>query len=73
MDIFLIFLVSIFGYAEYFLFGRGQTYRPIVMCAATGLVLGSLSEGIIIGAQMELAFIGVQEIYYIYSSRYGFC
>ena len=62
MDIFLIFLVSIFGYAEYFLFGRGQTYRPIVMCAATGLVLGSLSEGIIIGAQMELAFIGVQEI-----------
>lgn len=62
MEIFLIFLVAIFGYAEYFLFGRAQTYRPIVMCAATGLVLGNLSEGVIIGAQMELAFIGVQEI-----------
>ncbi|WEV40225.1 PTS sugar transporter subunit IIC [Lactobacillus sp. ESL0684] len=62
MKTFLIFLVAIFGYAEYFLFGRSQTYRPIVMCALTGLVLGQLSTGIIIGAQMELSFIGVQEI-----------
>jgi len=62
MQTLLIFLVAIFGYAEYFLFGRGQTYRPIVMCAATGLVMGDLSTGVIIGAQMELAFIGVQEI-----------
>ena len=62
MQTFLIFLVAIFGYAEYFLFGRAQTYRPIVMCAATGLVMGDLSAGVIIGAQMELAFIGVQEI-----------
>ncbi|EOA08311.1 PTS sugar transporter subunit IIC [Pediococcus acidilactici] len=62
MQTFLIFLVAIFGYAEYFLFGRAQTYRPIVMCAVTGLVLGDLSQGVIIRAQMELAFIGVQEI-----------
>ncbi|MEE6727446.1 PTS sugar transporter subunit IIC [Pediococcus acidilactici] len=62
MQTFLIFLVAIFGYAEYFLFGRAQTYCPIVMCAVTGLVLGDLSQGVIIGAQMELAFIGVQEI-----------
>lgn len=62
MQTFLIFLVAIFGYAEYFLFGRSQTYRPIVMCALTGLALGNLSAGVIIGAQMELAFIGVQEI-----------
>lgn len=62
MQIFLIFIVAIIGYAEYFLFGRAQTYRPIVMCAITGLVLGDLTQGVIIGAQMELAFIGVQEI-----------
>lgn len=62
MQTFLIFLVAIFGYAEYFLFGRAQTYRPIVMCAVTGLAMGDLKAGIIIGAQMELAFIGVQEI-----------
>lgn len=62
MQTFLIFLVAVFGYAEYFLFGRAQTYRPIVICAATGLVMGDLSAGVVIGAQMELAFIGVQEI-----------
>lgn len=59
MQIFLIFIVAIIGYAEYFLFGRAQTYRPIVMCAITGLVLGDLTQGVIIGAQMELAFFGV--------------
>lgn len=62
MQTFLIFLVAIFGYAEYFLFGRSQTYRPIVMCAITGLAMGDFKAGIIIGAQMELSFIGVQEI-----------
>lgn len=59
---FLIFLVSIFGYAEYFLSGRGQVYRPIVLGALTGLVLGDLKTGLIVGANLELAFIGMQDI-----------
>ncbi|WP_334330099.1 PTS mannose/fructose/sorbose/N-acetylgalactosamine transporter subunit IIC [Companilactobacillus sp. HBUAS59699] len=58
----LIGIVSFIGYGEYFLTGRGQVSRPIVMGPLTGLVLGDLKTGIIIGASLELAYIGVQEV-----------
>lgn len=59
---FLIGLVALFGYGDYFLTGRGQVARPIVMGPLTGLVLGNLTQGIIIGAALEMAYIGVIEI-----------
>lgn len=58
----LIGLVALFGYGEYFLTGRGQVARPIVIGPLTGLVLGDLTTGIEIGAALELAYIGVVEI-----------
>ena len=41
-----------------FLFGTNLLDRPLIMCTLTGLVMGDLKSGIIIGAMMELAFIG---------------
>ena len=58
----LIGIVAFLGYGEYFLTGRGQVARPIVMGPLTGLVLGDLTTGIEIGAALELAYIGVIEI-----------
>lgn len=58
----LIGLVALIGYGDYYLTGRSQVARPIVMGPLTGLVLGNLSQGIIIGAALEMAYIGVIEI-----------
>lgn len=58
----LMGIVAFLGYGEYFLTGRGQVARPIVMGPLTGLVLGDLTTGIEIGAALELAYIGVIEI-----------
>lgn len=58
----LIGLVALIGYGEYFLTGRGQVARPIIMGPLTGLVMGNLTMGIEIGAALELAYIGVIEI-----------
>lgn len=58
----LIGLVALIGYGEYYLTGRGQVARPIVMGPLTGLVLGNLTQGIIVGAALEMAYIGVIEI-----------
>ncbi len=59
---FLIGFVALIGYSEYFLTGRGQVARPIVIGPLTGLVLGDLTTGIQVGAAMELAYIGVVEV-----------
>ena len=53
----LLGLVAMIGNAT-FLVGTGLLDRPIVMCTLTGLVMGDVKSGIIIGAMMELAFIG---------------
>lgn len=53
----LLGLVAMIGHAT-FLTGTSLLDRPIVMCTLTGLVMGDLQSGIIIGAMMELAFIG---------------
>lgn len=52
----LLGLVAMFANAEY-LFGTSLLSRPIVTGVLTGLVLGDLKTGIILGATMELAFI----------------
>lgn len=61
MEILLIGLVSLLGYSEYFL-GTCLVQRPLVMGTLTGLALGNMQEGIIIGAAIELVFMGVAAI-----------
>lgn len=53
----LLGLTAMLGNAN-FLFGTNLLDRPMVMCTITGLIMGDIQSGIIIGAMMELAFIG---------------
>jgi len=53
----LLGLIAMIGNSS-FLLGTNLLDRPIITCALTGLVMGDLQTGIIIGAMMELAFIG---------------
>src|SRR5215213_49616 len=53
----LITLVAMFGHAEDFL-GTTLLSRPLVLGPLVGLVLGDFSQGIIIGATLELIFMG---------------
>lgn len=53
----LLGLVAMLGNAN-FLGGTNLLDRPIITCSLTGLIMGDLKSGVIIGAMMELAFIG---------------
>ena len=53
----LIALIAMFGHSEYFL-GTTLLSRPLVLGPLVGLVLGDLTQGIIIGATLELIFMG---------------
>lgn len=53
----LLGLVAMIANAEYLL-GTSLLSRPIITGVLTGIVLGDLKAGIILGATMELAFIG---------------
>lgn len=57
----LLYLVSIIGNSVWLL-GDSLLNQPIVMGTLTGLVMGDLQAGIIMGATMELAFIGAVSI-----------
>lgn len=57
VDAILLGLVAMFANTEY-LFGTSLLSRPIITGMLTGLVLGDLQTGIILGATLELAFIG---------------
>ncbi|MFD3155387.1 PTS mannose/fructose/sorbose/N-acetylgalactosamine transporter subunit IIC [Haloimpatiens sp. FM7330] len=61
LEAFLIGLINIFGYCDYF-FGGIMINRPIVLAPLVGLVLGDLQTGIMIGATLELVFMGVVTI-----------
>lgn len=61
METLLIGIIAVFGYCEYFL-GTQMIQRPIVMGALVGLALGDLRQGLIIGASIELVFMGVAAI-----------
>lgn len=67
----LLGLVAMLGHTN-FLFGTNLLDRPLIMCTLTGLVMGDLKSGIIIGAMMELAFIGAFSVGGITSTRYDF-
>lgn len=53
----LITLIVMFGHMEDFL-GASLLSRPLVLGPLVGLVLGDLTQGIIIGATLELIFMG---------------
>ena len=57
-DAILIGLINVVGYLDYF-FGGIMLNRPIVLAPLVGLVLGDLQAGIIMGATLELVFMGV--------------
>lgn len=52
-----ITLIAMFGHSEDFL-GTTLINRPLVLGPLVGLVLGDLNQGIIIGATLELIFMG---------------
>ena len=53
----MITLIAMFGHSEDFL-GTTLINRPLVLGPLVGLVLGDVSQGIIIGATLELIFMG---------------
>lgn len=57
----LIGLINAFGYCDY-LFGGIMINRPIVLAPLVGLALGDVQTGIMIGATLELVFMGVVSI-----------
>ena len=57
----LIFLITFLACSE-FLLGTSLIQRPIVLGTLVGLIFGQLETGIIMGATLELAFIGAVSI-----------
>ena len=57
----LLGIVAVLGWCEY-IDGLNKSTRPIVMCTLAGLVMGDLTQGIIIGGTMELATMGMMGI-----------
>lgn len=57
LQAFLIFVVAFIGFLECGV-GNSMIQRPIVMGPLVGLVLGDLHTGLIVGATLELAFMG---------------
>jgi fructoselysine/glucoselysine PTS system EIIC component len=57
----LLGLLGIFANLEWF-FGTCYIQRPIILGTLTGLIMGDLHQGIIMGATMELAFAGASSI-----------
>jgi fructoselysine and glucoselysine-specific PTS system IID component len=53
----LIALIAVFGHSEDFL-GTTLLSRPLVLAPLVGLVLGDLTQGVMIGATLELIFMG---------------
>src|ERR1700710_2320049 len=53
----LIALIAMFGHSEDFL-GTTLLSRPLVLGPLVGLALGDLQQGVIIGATLELIFMG---------------
>ncbi|MFI5453382.1 PTS system mannose/fructose/sorbose family transporter subunit IID [Pedobacter sp. UC225_61] len=53
----LIALIAMFGHSEDFM-GTTLLSRPLVLGPLVGLVLGDVTQGIIIGATLELIFMG---------------
>ncbi|MEC5272700.1 PTS sugar transporter subunit IIC [Caldifermentibacillus hisashii] len=57
----LLALIAFFANLEFF-FGTSLLTRPIITGTLTGIVMGDLKTGIIMGATLELAFLGAISI-----------
>jgi fructoselysine and glucoselysine-specific PTS system IIC component len=57
----MIFLITFLGYSEWLL-GTSYLQRPIILGPLVGLVMGNLTEGIIMGATLELAMVGAVSV-----------
>lgn len=57
----LIALITVLGYSEWLL-GTSLIQRPIILGPLVGLALGNPSEGIIMGATLELAMVGAVSV-----------
>ncbi len=57
----LIFIIAFFGYMHCY-WGSTMWNRPIIMSTLTGLALGDIRTGIIVGSALELAFLGAVPI-----------
>lgn len=53
----LLALAAMLANGEY-LFGSSMLSRPLVTCTLAGLIMGDVQMGIIMGATLELAFVG---------------
>lgn len=53
----LLALTAMLANGEYFL-GSSMLSRPLVTCTIAGLIMGNITQGIIMGATLELVFIG---------------
>lgn len=62
LQIFLLFLIACFGSANWCYMGDSIMDRPIIISSLVGLVLGDFKAGLIIGGQLELAWIGIYAI-----------
>lgn len=54
----LLGFVAILGILDTRILGITMLDRPLVMCTLTGLVLGDITQGILIGATLEAVFLG---------------
>lgn len=61
LQTFLILLITVLGYSEW-ITGTSYIQRPIVLGMLVGLALGAPTEGLIMGATMELAMIGAVSV-----------
>lgn len=58
---FLVSLVTLLGYCDY-VFAGSMLNRPLVLAPLVGWILGDLHAGILMGASLELVFMGVVTI-----------
>ena len=62
MQIVLLFLIACLGSANWCYCGDSLLDRPIIISSLVGTVLGDFQAGLIIGGQLELAWIGIYAI-----------
>ena len=58
----IVVLISIMMKLDSRMFGRLNFERPLLTCTICGLLLGNLQVGLAVGAQMELATLGMMSI-----------
>lgn len=58
----LLGIISVFGVMDSRMLGRTNFEQPLVMGALVGIALGDLTKGLIVGASLELIFMGIVNI-----------